>query len=132
MRAVTLDSFDAAPAMRDDLPNPTTAADGLVVRVRASSINPVDDRLGRGLERFACHAEAVRGALAARAIERFGVDAGRLHVDLTALRMTGAYEESSLVARGLSPRAGRRPPGAGAAGPLRRWRLALPASRAGR
>jgi hypothetical protein len=59
-----------------------------------------DDRLGRGLELFAPHAEAVRGALAARAIERFGVDAGRLHVDLTALRMTGAYEDSALVARG--------------------------------
>src|SRR5207249_3501348 len=59
-----------------------------------------DDRLGRGLERFAPHAEAVRGALAARAIERFGVDAGRLHVDLTAIRMTGAYEDSALVAKG--------------------------------
>jgi len=59
-----------------------------------------DDRLGRGLERFAPCAEAVRGALAARAIERFGLDAGRLHVDLTALRMSGAYEGSSLVAKG--------------------------------
>lgn len=59
-----------------------------------------DDRLGRGLEAFAPHAEAVRGALAARAIERFGCDAGRLHVDLTALRMTGAYEDSALVAKG--------------------------------
>ena len=59
-----------------------------------------DDRLGRGLEAFAPHAEAVRGALAARAIERFGIDAGRLHVDLTAVRMTGAYEDSALVAKG--------------------------------
>jgi hypothetical protein len=59
-----------------------------------------DDRLGRGLERFAPHAEAVRGALAARAIERFGVDAGRLHVDLTAIRVTGAYEDSALVGKG--------------------------------
>ncbi len=59
-----------------------------------------DDRLGRGLERYAPHAETVRGALAARAIERFGIDAGRLHVDLTAVRMTGAYEDSALVAKG--------------------------------
>jgi transposase len=59
-----------------------------------------DDRLGRGLELFAPHAEAVRGALAARAIERFGVDAGRLHVDLTAIRMTGAYEDSALIRKG--------------------------------
>lgn len=59
-----------------------------------------DDRLGRGLEAFAPHAEAVRGALAARAIERFGVDAGRLHVDLTAVRVAGAYEGSALVRPG--------------------------------
>jgi NADPH:quinone reductase len=31
MRAVTLDAFDAAPAVRDDLADPTAAADGLVV-----------------------------------------------------------------------------------------------------
>lgn len=59
-----------------------------------------DDRLGRGLELYAPHAETVRGALAARAIERFGIDAGRLHVDLTAIRMTGAYEDSALVGKG--------------------------------
>jgi transposase len=59
-----------------------------------------DDRLGRGLELFAPHAETVRGALAARAIERFGVDCGRLHVDLTAVRFTGAYEDSALVRKG--------------------------------
>jgi hypothetical protein len=62
-----------------------------------------DDRLGRGLETFAVHAEAVRGALAARAIERFGIDAGRLHVDLTTLRVAGAYEDSALVAKGWGP-----------------------------
>ena len=62
-----------------------------------------DDRLGRALETFAVHAEAVRGALAARAIERFGIDAGRLHVDLTTLRVAGAYEHSALVAKGWGP-----------------------------
>jgi hypothetical protein len=59
-----------------------------------------DDRLGRGLERFAVYAESVRGLLAARAIERFGADAGRLHVDLTTVRVAGAYEHSALVAKG--------------------------------
>jgi hypothetical protein len=59
-----------------------------------------DDRLGRALESLAVYAEAVRGAVAARAIERFGVDAGRLHVDLTTLRVAGAYEDSALVAKG--------------------------------
>jgi hypothetical protein len=62
-----------------------------------------DDRLGRGLEAFAVYAEPLRGALAARAIERFGIDAGRLHVDLTTLRVAGAYEDSALVARGWGP-----------------------------
>ena len=59
-----------------------------------------DDRLGRGLERFAVYAEHVRGLLAARAIERFGADAGRLHVDLTTVRVAGAYEDSALVQKG--------------------------------
>jgi hypothetical protein len=53
-----------------------------------------DDRLGRALESFAVYAEHVRGLLAARAIERFGSDAGRLHVDLTTVRVAGAYEDS--------------------------------------
>ena len=51
MRAVTLDSFDAVPAVRDDLPEPTAAADGLVVRVRASSVNPVDNAIAAGMLR---------------------------------------------------------------------------------
>jgi len=59
-----------------------------------------DDRLGRALELLAVYAETLRGTLAARAIERFGVDAGRLHVDLTALRVCGAYEDSALIANG--------------------------------
>jgi hypothetical protein len=59
-----------------------------------------DDRLGRGLERFAVYAESVRGLLAAGAIERFGADAGRLHVDLTTVRVAGAYEHSALIAKG--------------------------------
>ena len=59
-----------------------------------------DDRLGRALESFAVYAEHVRGLLAARAIERFGVDAARLHVDLTTVRVSGAYEDSALIAKG--------------------------------
>jgi Domain of unknown function (DUF4277)/Transposase DDE domain len=69
-----------------------------LVGIPAALLN--DDRLGRGLETLAVYAEHVRGALAARAIERFGLDAGRLHVDLTTVRVAGAYEHSALVARG--------------------------------
>ena len=59
-----------------------------------------DDRLGRALESFAVYSEAIRGRVAARAIERYGVDVGRLHVDLTTIRVTGAYENSALVCKG--------------------------------
>jgi len=62
-----------------------------------------DDRLGRGLEALAVYAESLRGALAAKAIDRFGIDVGRLHVDLTTLRVAGAYEQSALVAKGWGP-----------------------------
>ncbi len=59
-----------------------------------------DDRLGRALETFAVYAEALRSRVAAGAIERFGVSAGRLHVDLTTVGVAGAYEHSALVAKG--------------------------------
>jgi hypothetical protein len=59
-----------------------------------------DDRLGRALETFAVDAEDLRSRVAAGAIERFGVDAGRLHVDLTTVGVAGAYEHSALVAKG--------------------------------
>jgi hypothetical protein len=59
-----------------------------------------DDRLGRALETFAVYAESLRSRVAAGAIERFGVSAGRLHVDLTTVGVAGAYEHSALVAKG--------------------------------
>ena len=62
-----------------------------------------DDRLGRALEVFAPVAEEVRGAACLAALERFGAAAGRLHLDLTTLRVAGAYEGSALVAKGWGP-----------------------------
>ena len=62
-----------------------------------------DDRLGRVLEDFAPVAESVRGAVMLSAIEAFGVDASRLHLDLTTLRVAGAYEDSALVRKGWGP-----------------------------
>jgi len=76
----------------------STAALQELFGIPAALLN--DDRLGRALEILAVYAETLRGTLAARAIERFGIDAGRLHVDLTALRVCGAYEGSALVAKG--------------------------------
>jgi hypothetical protein len=59
-----------------------------------------DDRLGRCLEALQPHAEELRGAVMLRAIERFGLDTARLHLDLTALRVAGAYEDSALIEKG--------------------------------
>jgi hypothetical protein len=59
-----------------------------------------DDRLGRALETFAVYAEDLRSRVAASAIERFGVDAGRLHVDLSTVGVSGAYEDSVLICKG--------------------------------
>ncbi len=62
-----------------------------------------DDRLGRVLEDVAPVAEQLRGAVMLAAIENFGVDASRLHLDLTTLRVAGAFEGSELVAKGWGP-----------------------------
>lgn len=62
-----------------------------------------DDRLGRVLDELAPHAESIRGAVVLAALERFGLDAARLHLDLTTLRVAGAYDGSTLVAKGWGP-----------------------------
>jgi NADPH:quinone reductase-like Zn-dependent oxidoreductase len=76
MRAVTLDAFDAAPARRDDLPDPTVAADGLVVCVRASSVNPVDNAIAAGMLREMVDHDfpVVLGRDYAGTVERIGAD----------------------------------------------------------
>jgi NADPH:quinone reductase-like Zn-dependent oxidoreductase len=76
MRAVTLDAFAAAPAVRDDLPAPTAAAGGLVVRVRASSVNPVDNAIAAGMlrEMVAHDFPVVLGRDYAGTVEAIGAD----------------------------------------------------------
>src|SRR3954467_3001281 len=49
MRAITLDSADTSPALREDLPDPTPAENEVLVRVHASSVNPVDNSIAAGL-----------------------------------------------------------------------------------
>jgi NADPH2:quinone reductase len=48
MRAFTLDSFDTAPGLREDLPSPQVGPGQLLVRVQASSVNPVDAGIAAG------------------------------------------------------------------------------------
>jgi NADPH:quinone reductase len=49
MRAVTIDHPDAPPAMREDLPAPAPAENEVLVRVQASSVNPVETSIAAGM-----------------------------------------------------------------------------------
>lgn len=49
MKAITISSFDAPPTLRDDVPEPTPADDEVLVRVHASSANPVDRAIQSGM-----------------------------------------------------------------------------------
>jgi len=56
MRAFTLDSFGAQPVLRDDIPGPHVADNEVLVRVHASSVNPVDVFIAAGaLKEMAQH-----------------------------------------------------------------------------
>jgi NADPH2:quinone reductase len=48
MRAFSLDGFDTPPALRD-LPEPVPGEGELLVRVQASSVNPVDNAIAAGM-----------------------------------------------------------------------------------
>ena len=49
MKAVMLDAPDARPALRDDVPTPTPGPGQVLVRVQASSANPVDNAIAAGM-----------------------------------------------------------------------------------
>lgn len=51
MRAVALTTPDTPPALIEDLPAPAPADDQLLVRVHASSVNPVDNAIAAGMLR---------------------------------------------------------------------------------
>jgi transposase len=92
----------AAPAPLYDVAGwASSAALAEVLEIPGMLLN--DDRLDRALEALAPVAEEVRGAVTLAAIDRFGVDAARLHLDLTTLRVAGAYEDSALVRKGWGP-----------------------------
>jgi len=49
MPAITIDHDGATPALRSDVPSPTPAAGEILVRVRASSVNPMDGAIAAGM-----------------------------------------------------------------------------------
>ena len=76
----------------------SSAAMAELFAVPAGLLN--DDRLGRALEALTPVAEQVRGELALAAASRCSADLSRLHLDMTAVRFTGGYTGSALVAKG--------------------------------
>jgi NADPH:quinone reductase-like Zn-dependent oxidoreductase len=49
MQAITIDHDGGSPALRSDVPSPTPAAGEVLVRVRTSSVNPVDGAIAAGM-----------------------------------------------------------------------------------
>jgi NADPH:quinone reductase len=82
MRAFALDSFDTQPALRDDLPEPDTADNELLVRVRASSVNGADVAIVGGMLREMVEHEfpVTLGRDFAGIIEQVGDGVGRFQV----------------------------------------------------
>ncbi|MDX6477024.1 MAG: NADPH:quinone reductase, partial [Gaiellaceae bacterium] len=82
MRAFTLDSFDEPPALRDDLPEPEPGANEVVVRVRASSVNPVDNFVAAGALKEMVEHEfpVIIGRDFAGTVERVGAAVSRYQV----------------------------------------------------
>jgi uncharacterized protein DUF4277 len=52
-----------------------------------------DDRLGRALERLPRYAQAIQAALTLKAIDRFQLDVGQIHYDISNVELYGAYED---------------------------------------
>src|SRR5919112_2817650 len=48
MRAITLEGFDSSPALHE-VPTPQIAPNEVLVRVQASSVNPVDNAIASGM-----------------------------------------------------------------------------------
>lgn len=53
-----------------------------------------DDRIGRALDAIAPELDRIIGSVGAQAITTFGIDASRLHWDMTSISLFGAYEQA--------------------------------------
>src|SRR3954451_11403406 len=49
VKAVTMDAFEARPALLDYMPSPIPTPNEVLVRVHASSVNPADNSIAAGL-----------------------------------------------------------------------------------
>jgi NADPH:quinone reductase len=81
MRAIVLESFDSSPALRE-VPTPQIAPNEVLVRVRASSVNPVDGAIAAGMLKDMVEHEfpVVLGRDYAGVVEQAGSDVTRYAV----------------------------------------------------
>jgi NADPH:quinone reductase-like Zn-dependent oxidoreductase len=83
MKAVALTALETPPAVREDLPKPTPEADQVLVRVRASSVNPADNSIAGGmLKQMGIEYEfpVILGRDYAGVVEQVGADVTRYNV----------------------------------------------------
>src|SRR5215218_5039597 len=78
MRAITLESFESDPTLQE-IPTPQIAPNEVLVRVRASSVNPVDNAIAAGMMRGMVEHEfpVVLGRDYAGVVEQAGSDVTR-------------------------------------------------------
>ena len=83
MKAVALTALETPPAVREDLPAPTPEPDQVLVRVRASSVNPADNSIAGGmLKQMGIEYEfpVILGRDYAGVVEQVGADVSRYNV----------------------------------------------------
>ena len=81
MRAITLESFDSGPTLQD-IPTPQIAPNEVLVRVHASSVNPIDNAIASGMLKDMVEHEfpIVLGRDFAGVVEQAGSDVSGLSV----------------------------------------------------
>src|ERR687893_3230212 len=81
MRAITLESFNSSPALQE-VPTPQIAPNEVLVRVRASSVNPVDNAIASGMLKDMVEHEfpIVLGRDFSGVVEQAGEDVGGISI----------------------------------------------------
>ena len=82
MKAITINEFGTQPALHTDLPSPKPGRNEVLVRVRASSVNPVDNAIAGGMLKDMVEHEfpITLGRDYAGVIEQTGTDVTRFSV----------------------------------------------------
>jgi NADPH:quinone reductase-like Zn-dependent oxidoreductase len=101
MKAVRIHEYGGPNVLKyEDAPIPDIGSDGILIRVRAAGVNPVDWKIRKGLMTAVrpLHLPAVVGADVAGTVERVGVLVNRFKPgNAVVARVDGAYAEFAAV-----------------------------------